>query len=75
MDSHSTFGKEPKLRSLPEIPNWINNIMGYCSSLNLSSLLLSNWSVPENLSEIVLRRMPPEQSDNPNSRKTKGAME
>ena len=47
MDSHSTFGKEPKLRSLPEIPNWINNIMGYCSSLNLSSLLLSNWSIPD----------------------------
>ena len=47
MDSQSTFGKEPKLRSLPEIPNWINNIMGYCSSLNLSSLLLSNWSIPD----------------------------
>ena len=47
MDSQTTFGKEPKLRSLPEIPNWINNIMGFCSSLNLSSLLLSNWSIPD----------------------------
>lgn len=46
MDSQSTFGKEPKLRSLPEIPNWMGNILGYCSSLNLSSLLLSNWSIP-----------------------------
>jgi hypothetical protein len=47
MDSHSSFGKEPKLRSLPEIPNWIHNIMGYCSSLNLSSLLLSTWTIPD----------------------------